>query len=145
MADPGTHEPTDEPPVSEPPQGPRRLLRSANDQVIGGVAGGLGHYFGLDPVLVRVAFVLLVLAGGSGILLYIILWVVIPEASPSAEVAAPSVQQSGSGALLLGGALVFIGVAILLRQIIPWFDSDLLWPLLLVGLGAAILLKGARQ
>lgn len=57
----------------------RKMVRSA-DKMIAGVCGGLAEYLNIDVVLIRVAFVLLGLAGGPGILLYIILWVVMPEA-----------------------------------------------------------------
>lgn len=124
---------------------PRNLRRSAADQVVGGVAGGLGHYFALDPVLVRIAFVLLVLAGGSGLLLYIVLWIVIPEATPDEDVAAVAGDRRELGGLIVGGALVVIGAIILLRRVVPWFDSEVVWALLLVGLGGYILVKGVRR
>ena len=57
-----------------------RLTRSANDKVLGGVCGGLGHYFGIDPVIVRLIFVGLLLAGGMTVVLYPILWLVMPQA-----------------------------------------------------------------
>lgn len=148
MEDPRTQHPPVEPPDPDPTyegQGPRRLRRSVNDKVVGGVAGGLGHYFELDPVLVRIAFVLLVLAGGSGVLLYIVLWIVIPEATAGEDVVATPGQRSESGGLILGGALVLIGTFLLLRRIIPWFDSQVIWALLLVGLGAFVLVKGVRR
>ena len=62
----------------------KRLMRSADERMIAGVAGGLSHYFSMDPTLVRLIFVLLALAGGPGLLLYLILWVVMPEA-PEAQ------------------------------------------------------------
>lgn len=58
----------------------KKLTLSNTDKKIGGVCGGLGEYFGIDPILFRLAFVLFTLGGGSGILLYIILWVIMPEA-----------------------------------------------------------------
>jgi phage shock protein C len=58
----------------------KRLYRSRNDRSLAGVCGGIAEYFGWDPTLVRVAWVLLTLLGGSGILLYLIMWVVMPEA-----------------------------------------------------------------
>ncbi|HPG33843.1 MAG: PspC domain-containing protein [Lentimicrobiaceae bacterium] len=58
-----------------------RLYRSVHGRVIGGVAGGLADFFGMDPTIVRLIFVLLAVFGGGGVLLYIILWVVIPEKS----------------------------------------------------------------
>jgi phage shock protein PspC (stress-responsive transcriptional regulator) len=66
--------------------GRKRLYRDESTGSIGGVCSGLGWYFGIDPVLVRIAFVLLTILGGSGILLYIILWIVIPEAKTTAEI-----------------------------------------------------------
>ena len=60
----------------------RRLYRSRNDRLIAGVAGGLGEYLGLDPVIIRVLFVILAVAGGPGVLLYIILWLVMPAEPP---------------------------------------------------------------
>lgn len=57
----------------------KKLYRSKTDKVIAGVCVGIGHYFDIDPVLVRLAFIVLTLAGGSSILLYIILMLVIPE------------------------------------------------------------------
>lgn len=59
---------------------PKRLLRSTTNRMLGGVCAGIAEYYQLDPTLVRVAFVLLALLGGPGILLYLILLLVIPEA-----------------------------------------------------------------
>ena len=56
-----------------------RLYRSRFNRVIGGVASGLASYWNLDPVLVRVIFVIVALMTGVGIILYIILWIVVPE------------------------------------------------------------------
>jgi phage shock protein C len=57
----------------------KKLTRSTSDRMVAGVAGGLARYFDIDPVLVRLAFVALTLAGGPGLILYIILWIVMPE------------------------------------------------------------------
>lgn len=57
---------------------PRRLRRSSRDKKIAGVCGGFGEYFNVDPTLVRVLWILAVLLGGTGLLLYIILWIVMP-------------------------------------------------------------------
>ncbi len=57
----------------------RRLYRSQTDRMIAGVCGGLAEFFDIDPTLVRLIFVLLTLMGGHGILLYIILWIVMPS------------------------------------------------------------------
>ncbi|MCX6251962.1 MAG: PspC domain-containing protein [Bacteroidetes bacterium] len=63
----------------------KRLYRSVKDRVIGGVCGGLGNYFNLDPVLVRVLWAILFFVGGVGFLAYIIAWIIVPE-EPGNEV-----------------------------------------------------------
>ncbi|NJO83991.1 MAG: PspC domain-containing protein [Blastochloris sp.] len=58
----------------------QRLLRSRTDKMLGGVSGGLGKYFGIDAVIVRIAFVLLCFfTSGLGLLIYLILWVIMPR------------------------------------------------------------------
>lgn len=64
---------------------PKRLFRDTENAMIAGVAAGLGKYFGIDPVWIRLAFIALVFAGASGILLYIILWLIVPEAKTTSE------------------------------------------------------------
>jgi phage shock protein PspC (stress-responsive transcriptional regulator)/predicted membrane protein len=58
---------------------PRRLRRSRHDRMIAGVAGGLGEYFKIDPVLVRIGFVALALFGGAGLIVYPVAWVLVPD------------------------------------------------------------------
>ena len=57
---------------------PKRLYRARTDRWLAGICGGLGHYFNLDPTLIRVLFVLFALAFGGGFLAYVILWLIIP-------------------------------------------------------------------
>jgi phage shock protein PspC (stress-responsive transcriptional regulator) len=61
------------------PPAPRRLRRSNDDRVAAGVAGGLGEYFGLDPVLFRVLFAVTSFFGGAGVIAYLLAWVLIPD------------------------------------------------------------------
>ncbi len=63
----------------------KKLFRNPDDKVLGGVSSGLGAYFGVEVVYVRLAFVLLAFAGGSGILIYLILWIITPVASSITE------------------------------------------------------------
>ena len=58
----------------------KRLRRSLKDSVIGGVSGGLGEYFGTDPVIFRILFVVLTFTGGGGVLIYLLMWIFIPKA-----------------------------------------------------------------
>lgn len=57
----------------------KRLYRSRTNVMIGGVCAGLADYFNMDPTIMRLIFVLLALLGGHGILLYLIMWLVVPQ------------------------------------------------------------------
>jgi phage shock protein C len=57
----------------------KQLARRESDKIIAGVCSGLGEYFGVDPVLVRVAFVVSMLMFGFGVVPYIVLWVLMPK------------------------------------------------------------------
>src|SRR5215218_4073831 len=87
------------PPTGEQPPPPagapghRRLRRSGTDRMVGGVSGGLAEYSGVDAVLWRVGFVALTLAGGAGVLLYLLLWVLMPSAPLGPGQAASPVEQ----------------------------------------------------
>jgi len=67
------------------PYGHKKIMRDPDDTIIGGVCSGLGHYLGMDVKWVRVLFVLFFLFGGSGILLYVVLWALMPVASSRAD------------------------------------------------------------
>jgi phage shock protein PspC (stress-responsive transcriptional regulator) len=79
---PDDQAPRDEPRPEDPRAGeprPRKLTRSSSDRIIGGVAGGIGRHLGIDPILVRVAFILLCFAGGAGIIAYLALLAFVPS------------------------------------------------------------------
>lgn len=59
----------------------KKLYRSETDKILGGVCGGLAEYFGIDSAIVRLVFVLILVYGGSGLFVYIILWIVLPTQS----------------------------------------------------------------
>jgi phage shock protein PspC (stress-responsive transcriptional regulator) len=63
----------------------RRLFRDTDDQMIGGVASGIAKYFGIDPTVIRLLFAASVLLGGTGVIIYVILWIVLPEAKTPAD------------------------------------------------------------
>jgi phage shock protein PspC (stress-responsive transcriptional regulator) len=73
----GPERPSGPPPPPPPP--PRRLTRSSSDRLLGGVAGGLGRHLGIDPLAVRIAFVVLTFAGGFGVLAYLVGLVAMPS------------------------------------------------------------------
>ena len=63
----------------------RKLYRDPDNEWIGGVATGLAAYFALDPSIIRIVFIILALAGGTGIIAYLIFWIVVPEATTAAQ------------------------------------------------------------
>lgn len=62
-----------------PEQEPKKLYRRPSDQQLGGVCSGLAEYFKIDSSLIRITFAVLALAGGPGLLLYLLLWAIVPE------------------------------------------------------------------
>lgn len=83
-----------------------RLCRSDTDKIIGGVCGGLGAYVGIDPLIVRIAFVVLAMASGVGATVYLILWIVLPVAkaqyATQQEMAQKNVHEIGQRATQFG-------------------------------------------
>jgi phage shock protein PspC (stress-responsive transcriptional regulator) len=127
-----TTPPTDLPPYQQPGH---RLTRSTDDKVVGGLAGGLGRWFGIDPLVFRIAFVVLTLAGGSGILLYLLGWLMIPD---DAGGAALNRFGSGRSTKLVASVLAGGGVLLLLDNITGG-GNDIPLGLVLVGIGALFL------
>ena len=147
----------------------RRLYRSWDEKVIGGVAGGVADYLDADPAIVRVIWALLALVtGGVFLILYIVMWIVVPV-SPEAGVApgggavaggepgstAPAGwsatpprrrrPSSGAGSWFFGLILIGLGGYFLVREYVTWIDWDRLWPLGLVLLGVLLLVVGLRR
>jgi phage shock protein PspC (stress-responsive transcriptional regulator) len=99
-------------PKAAPNDGPKRLLRSRNDRVIAGVAGGLGRYFGIDPIIVRIAFAVSVLIGGLGVLAYIALALFVPTApAADGEIQPAPVERSKAVAVGAGIAILVIALS----------------------------------
>ena len=132
---------------------PARLLRSRTDRVLSGVSGGLGEYFGIDPVLVRIGWVVLaIVTGGTAILVYLVAWLIVPEEPRDTEARADRLarrQPAGGGAgarLVLGGVLIVLGAFMLFRLLVPgFFELKVLGPLLLVGVGVAVIAQAMQR
>ena len=138
----------------------KKWYRSRNDKMIGGVAGGIAEYFDIDPVIVRIIFAFTVIIGGSGLLAYILLWIIIPEvpftiendsnSNPSStseqrttseddEVDKEQVTKNRTRTTyIFGGMLVVLGVILLFNNL---FSFVVFWPLIFIALGIALLLK----
>ena len=82
--------------MNEPSGGTKRLYRIRDGRLVAGVCAGLAAYFGIDPTLVRLAFVVLTVFGGFGVLLYLGAWLVIPEETDGASIAESFVNKRRS-------------------------------------------------
>jgi phage shock protein C len=135
------------PPGPEPPPaggGPRVVRRSRSERLIAGVCGGIGRYLGVDPVLLRIAFIVLALANGLGVIAYVVAWVAIPEERPGQPLAAAPEPRRETGRLVLGGSLVVLGLVLLVDRLAPNLD-ELFWPVAVVAVGVAVMLVGLRR
>ena len=121
---------------------PRVLRRSRDERVIGGVCGGLGRYLGIDPVLLRIAFVILAIAGGGGILLYIVSWILIPEQREGEDLGTARPSSIDSTRLIVGGALIAVGTILLLNLSLPRLGKYF-WPLALIAVGVAVVIQAS--
>lgn len=141
----------------------RRLYRSNANRMIAGVCGGLAEYLNVDPTLIRLGFVLLTFASGTGILLYLVMAIVVPRApigvSPPAAIAVPlDLSWLGAAILLfIGLGLVVFGAAWALDQIGLWFWASFsfwnmvrtlakfFWSTLLIVIGLVIVAAALRR
>lgn len=104
-------QPSSDTPLAPPPEpGPRRLTRSSRDRIVGGVCGGIGRYFGLDPTLVRIGFVALALFGGAGLIVYAAALVLVPL--DEEEAGAPASSRDRAAAIAIVAALIFAGLVL---------------------------------
>jgi len=161
-----------------------RLFRSRKERVIGGVCGGIAEYFGIDPIIVRIIFIVLAIGKGLGLLAYIILWIAVPEEpidryyarfnqgappsstppkegeeqTPAQEQASASSNQNadfsyppyppqkkGIGGLIFGIGLIAAGVLFLFWNLIPSFDFDIFFPIVLVILGIFLIYNSIKK
>jgi len=139
----------------------KKLTRDPQDKMIAGVAAGIAKYFQLDVTWVRIAFALAAFFGGSGLWIYIILWIAVPEDYKSPytytdyrmdrdEPLKPVNQNKNSTnmSLLLGFLLIVMGAYFLLGEfdLLPyWFKLRKLWPLIFVVFGLIILSKAKKN
>lgn len=127
-----------------------RLTRSESDKIVAGVCGGIAAYLGIDSLLVRLAFVVLLFASGIGFPIYLILWVIMPREADVSKTGAQVIQEnigemsntvtSSVGRVgrpgTMGVILILLGSYFLLSQL-GWLSwaSDVFWPLVFIGAG----------
>lgn len=129
------------PSSAESPSYRRHLpRRSEHDRVAGGVAAGVGEAYALDPIHVRIAFVVLALAGGWGLFLYAAAWLLFnSEDAEAGTYARVPHDPSRPGRQSLALAMVVAGGVLLARNIGFGFSDSIVWPVAIGGCGAALL------
>ena len=143
----------------------RRLHKSRNDKMISGVSGGMAEYFDIDPVFVRLGWVLSIfLTGGVSILIYLVMVIVVPKRTYAPAATADSGEGGGEYApesddmergrrernrYFLGIGLVLAGVALLAYNMnlytLRMIDWGILGAVAIIGVGAALLIQSLRK
>jgi len=142
-----------------------KLYRSLSNRMIGGVCGGLGAYVNIDPLFVRLLFILLLFGSDFGFILYLLLWILVPEEgkaygfnddsfgdkvkSMGDDIQQAVTQPHPQSGLILGAGLIIIGGILFLDQLnldwLRWFDLDILWPILLIAGGIILLFRKQQE
>jgi len=122
---------------------PPRLTRS-DDRIVAGVCSGLARSLGVDPVVARVAAVVLTLAGGTGAVVYVAAWALLPRDGQAQSLAQAVIRnRRWDLAQVLAAGSVCLGGLLLVRNTGLWFDDAVVWPLLLAGVGLALIWRQA--
>jgi phage shock protein PspC (stress-responsive transcriptional regulator) len=123
----------------------KRLERSSSHRIVGGVAGGLGEYFDLNPAFFRLGFVVLTLLGGAGILVYLAALLVIPAEGKEESIAAAAVEGRHEQPWpFIGLGLAGVALAVLLTRATIWPSAGIGWVLILLA-GLYILRSSSRE
>jgi len=144
----------------------KKIYRSKDDCIIAGVCSGLAEYFQIDATLMRVIFVLLFIGGGAGILIYLLLWLIIPKeggkevkvdreknikefaqdlgdkAQTVASEIRSEIKSTKKRGNFFGLVLIIVGVAILVEKLVPVeLNWDYIWPGVLIFLGCYLMIR----
>jgi phage shock protein C len=137
----------------------KRIYRSRTQRVIGGICGGLGEYFDIDPVIIRVIWFILLL-GGVGLIAYLIAWIVIPVEPEEGYVIEENKtgrerkRSSGNPRIFWGTVLIVIGAVFFIREI--WYFGNIIeqivrfiwryfFPAFLIALGIYIIVNTKKN
>ena len=126
---------------------PPGLVRRSDEHVVAGVCAGVARWLGVDPIVVRLAALILALANGVGVLAYVVAWVVLPEAAPESTAGSPMSRPRDSyrsgrrnAELALAVGCITLGVLMLVRWSTPFFPDFVVWPGTLAAIGIGLVL-----
>ena len=150
----------------------RKLYRHRTNRIVAGVCGGVGEYLRIDPTFVRIFFVLFAFFNGFGVLVYFLMWIIVPpedarnvslreSARTGADEIAEQAQQMGEDLrravhsptpqtwMYIGAGLIIIGFFALLDSLpwgwLHWLNWNLFWPVLLILAGIAMVMRYFRK
>jgi phage shock protein C len=140
-----------------------RLVRPENGRVLAGVCSGLAQWLGLDVTLMRVIFILFGIVTGTGVLVYLVLWIIIPSSNDDVNVQKDWSSRAGQmrddfiqatskpnmdALRIFGGVLVIAGGFYLLREIKPdwfyWANKGVFWASALIIIGVVLVIRSAK-
>jgi phage shock protein PspC (stress-responsive transcriptional regulator) len=132
--------------VRAPPPPPQRLRRDSDRALIGGVCAGIANRLGIDPLIVRLAFVAAAVAGGWGILLYLLGWAFIPAEAGDGRAPVRRLTVGRKGwQVAIGIGLLVLSVMLLAREGGLWFSDAFVWPVVLAAGGAALIWRQSQS
>ncbi|MDA3861561.1 MAG: PspC domain-containing protein [Melioribacteraceae bacterium] len=137
------------------------ISRSRQNRILGGVAAGLAEYLSIDTLVVRILFVVSAFFNGIGLLLYLVMWIVIPEekmidlnssantdnseTTPDSEINFTIPQKKDKNSqVIFGVVLILVGVFFLGIEVFSFLNFADLFPILLVGFGIYLLMKSKK-
>jgi phage shock protein C len=150
----------------------RRLYRHRTNRIIAGVCGGLGEYLAIDPTVVRLFFLLFGFTNGIGVLVYFLMWIIIPPEDArsaslpeSARTGADEIAEQAHNLgqeirqavrspasqtwMYIGAGLIIIGFVALLNNLpwhwLHWMNWNLFWPVFLILGGIALIVRYFRK
>lgn len=148
----------------------KKLYRSKTNRVFFGVCGGLGEYFEVDPLIIRILFIILSFTGGSGIIIYLILAVIIPEADvekkskkngdvvgqtqEKAQEMAEEIKRNSNWfnnvKNIVGLVIVLVGLNVLFEQVFKyspfsWINWGIIWGFVIIFIGSRIILVSNKK
>ncbi|MDD2274312.1 MAG: PspC domain-containing protein [Candidatus Pacebacteria bacterium] len=128
----------------------KKLHRSNADKIIWGVCGGLGEYFQIDSVIIRILFVLMLFAGGTGFFLYIVLAIMMPSSLKENDIIEERKEEKSKLKMFLGILLALVGLCIMLNiifgfNIFSFVDWRVILSLFLILIGLKIIFENEKQ
>jgi phage shock protein C len=145
----------------------KKLVRPKHGRVLFGVAQGLGEYFDIDPVIIRILFVIFTISGGAGILLYIIGILLIPDEmkdtireeveeikknhhannneSVEEKTSSAKISKQRDSSIIFGLIVLFVGLMFLFSNFLPWLSWGKFWPVILIFFGLLIIADARKE